>query len=367
MECELLPFHNWLVELRRHFHRFPEPAYQEEKTGAKICEILTSFHIPFHTGIGKTGIVARLKAKHPGKTIAFRADMDALKMEEANDLPYKSQHPGLMHACGHDGHITIALGIIRLMIESGWIENGQGESPVYFQPAEEGGAGAKAMLDSGFFDNEAVEAIFAGHVHPEYPTGDVSIVYGVSNAASDSFGIRLTGRGGHGAHPYQCKDVILIASYLIVQLQALVSREISALDSVVITIGKFHAGTASNIIPEHADIEGTIRTLNEDIRQKMFNRMRELLNGFELAYGISAAFHISERGYPVLNNHSELVKHAECCAKAVLGEDHVHSERPRMGAEDFAFFCRKWRGMMMGIGCHYPDRGFCYGLHSPHF
>ncbi len=366
MAFELLPFHNWLVDLRRHFHRYPEPAYQEEKTGAKICEILSLFNIPFHTGIGKTGIVARLKAKNRGKTLAFRADMDALKMDEANDIPYKSQHPGLMHACGHDGHITIALGIIRNLIENKWIENGQGEILFIFQPAEEGGAGAKAMLDSGFFDNEPVEAAFAGHMQPEYPAGDISITYGVSNAASDSFSIRLIGKGGHGAHPYQCKDVILIGAYLITQLQALVSREISALDSVVITIGQFHSGTASNIIPEHADLEGTIRTLDENIRQQIFRRIRELLNSFELAYGISASLNIPE-GYPMLVNNKALTEHAERCAKEVLGKAHVRYERPRMGAEDFAYFCNKWRGMMMGIGCNDPEKGFRYGLHSPYF
>jgi amidohydrolase len=366
VSVKLLPFHNWLVELRRHFHQFPELAYQEEKTAAKICEVLSSLNVPFQSGVGKTGIVAKLTAANPGPIIAFRADMDALKIEEVNDVPYKSRHPGLMHACGHDGHITIGLGIIRNLIGQGWRETGKGEIVFIFQPAEEGGAGAKAMIDSGVFDSISVDAIFAGHFHPEYPAGDVSIAHGTSNAAADSFRITLKGKGGHGAHPYQCKDVILIAAYLITQMQALVSREISALDSVVITIGKFHAGTASNIIPEEAVLDGTIRTLKEEIRQQTFRRIRELLNGLELAYGIFADLHIFD-GYPVLNNHLELAKHAEACAKAVLGQSHVHSERPRMGAEDFAYFCQRWRGMMMGIGCHDPEKGFQHGLHSPHF
>ncbi len=366
MSVNLLPFHDWLVKLRRHFHQFPELAYQEEKTAAKICEVLSSLDVPFQSNIGKTGIVAKLTAANPGQIIAFRADMDALKIEEANDLPYKSQHPGLMHACGHDGHITIGLGIIRNLIEQGWRETGKGEMVFIFQPAEEGGAGAKAMIDSGVFDSMPVDAIFAGHFHPEYPTGDVSIAHGTSNAAADSFRITLKGKGGHGAHPYQCKDVILIGAYLITQMQALVSREISALDSVVITIGRFHAGTASNIIPEEAVLDGTIRTLKEEIRQQTVRRIRELLNGIELAYGIFADLHIFD-GYPVLNNHPELAKHAQACADTILGQSHVHAERPRMGAEDFAYFCQRWRGMMMGIGCHDPAKGFQHGLHSPHF
>jgi len=279
MSVNLLPFHDWLVELRRHFHQFPELAYQEEKTAAKICGVLSSLDVPFQSGVGKTGIVAKLTAANPGPVIAFRADMDALKIEEANEVPYKSQHSGLMHACGHDGHITIGLGIIRNLIEQGWRETGKGEIVFIFQPAEEGGAGAKAMIDSGVFDSMPVDAIFAGHFHPEYPTGDVSIAHGTSNAAADSFRITLKGKGGHGAHPYQCKDVIVIGAYLITQMQALVSREISALDNAVITIGKFHAGTASNIIPEEAVLDGTIRTLTEEIRQQTFRRIRELLNG----------------------------------------------------------------------------------------
>ena len=192
-------FYNWLVELRRWFHRFPEPAYKEVKTAAKICETLDALNVPFHAGVGGTGVVARLRAKCPGTLIAYRADMDALTLEEKNNVPYKSRHQGVMHACGHDGHMTIALGVIRWLIENQWLQKGCGEIVFIFQPAEEGGAGAKAMLQSGIFDGVPIKAVFAGHMYPELPMGHIRLAPEISNAAADSIFIRLKGKGGHGA------------------------------------------------------------------------------------------------------------------------------------------------------------------------
>lgn len=363
---ELLPFHDWLVDIRRFFHQIPELAYKEHQTSEKICEILQSLDVPFQKGIAGTGVIARLKAKSSGKTVAFRSDMDALPIQELGDRPFKSKHPGLMHACGHDAHMTIAVGIIRGLKEKDWIHTGCGEIIFIFQPAEEGGAGAKAILDSGVLDSDRIVAIFGGHMLPEFPAGTVAITSGVSNAAADSIQIRLIGKGGHGAHPYQCKDVIVISAHLILQLQGLISREISALDSAVITIGSFHAGTASNIIPEQAVLLGTLRTLSSEIRAKMIRRIRELLDGLQTSYGISAELDITE-GYPLLINDPNLFEHTYRCAIDMLGKENVVLDRPRMGAEDFAFFCNKWKGMMVGIGCHDPQKGFIHGLHSPWF
>ncbi len=359
-------FHNWLAALRREFHQFPELQYQEEKTSAKICEVLTSLNIPFQAGIAGTGIAARVKAERKGVMVAFRADMDALPLTEANDVPYKSQRPGLMHACGHDAHIPIALGIIRWLKESGWTQTGSGEILFIFQPAEEGGAGARAMLNTGIFDSEPIKAVFAGHVLPELPAGDIGIAAETANAATNTLRIRLKGKGGHGAYPHQCKDPIVAGAHLVTQLQTVVSRNLPPLESAVVTIGRFHAGTASNIIPEEAFLEGTLRTLDPAVRKQSLKRIEEIVRGIGTAFDISADFE-SVEGYPLLRNDSGLVKHVCACAEEFLGADHVHIKKPSMGAEDFSYFCQKWGGVMVDLGCRDPKKEFQYGLHSPHF
>jgi amidohydrolase len=292
--------------------------------------------------------------------------MDALPLEEANDIPYKSQRKGFMHACGHDGHMAIALGVIRWLKESDWPQKGSGEIVFIFQPAEEGGAGAKAMLETGIFDSEPIEAVFAGHMHPEHPAGHIGIAPNVSNAAADNLIIHLKGKGGHGAHPHQCKDPIVAGAYLVTQLQALISRELPPLESAVISIGRFQAGTASNIIPEEAILQGTLRTLRPEIRIQIIERLKELVKGVSQTFDVSSTIEIIE-GYPVLVNDSQLVKHTTACAREILGADHVHSTLPRMGSEDFAYFCKKWGGVMVGLGCHDPLKGLQHGLHSCHF
>jgi amidohydrolase len=359
-------FFQWLVELRRFFHSFPEPAYKEKKTAAKICEILDALNVPFRSGIGQTGVVARLRAQRAGHMVAFRADMDALPLEEKNDVPYTSRNKGFMHACGHDGHMTVALGVIRWLVENRWPQNGSGEIIFIFQPAEEGGDGAKTMLNTGIFDNEPISAAFAGHMYPELPVGHIRLAPEISNAAADSFMIRLKGKGGHGAHPHHCKDPIVAGAYLVTQIQSLISRELPPLESAVITIGRFQAGTATNIIPEEAVLEGTLRTLTADIRKKMIERLEAMVEGAARSFGIGATLNITE-GYPVLVNDPQLVKHVATCAERVLGPDNVLRGLPRMGAEDFAYFCQKWGGVMVGLGCHDPAKGFQHSLHSPHF
>jgi amidohydrolase len=316
--------------------------------------------------VGETGILARLRAKNSGPLLAFRADMDALPIAEANDVSYRSQHHGLMHACGHDGHMTIALGVIKWLVESDWQNRGAGEILFIFQPAEEGGAGAKAMLDSGWLDSEPVAAVFAGHLHPERPAGDVGIADEISNASADTLSITLKDKGGHGAHPHQCKDPIVIGAHLVTQLQMLVSRELPPLESAVLTIGRFEAGTASNIIPEKAFMEGTLRTLRPEIRSQILARLKTLVEGVGVSYGITAELDVF-KGYPVLVNDSRVVAHTKRYARKVLGSSHVHTDLPRMGAEDFSYFSQQWPGVMVGLGCHDPQKGFQYGLHSSHF
>ncbi len=365
-DIQLLAFHDWLVDVRRELHKIPETGYQEKKTAAKICEYLDELAVPYQTDIGGTGVVARLAASRKGPTVAYRADMDALLLEESNEVAYKSQHPGKMHACGHDGHVTIALGIIRSLQEQGWRDNGCGEIIFFFQPAEEGGAGARAMLKTGLFDDEPVAAIFAGHVNPELPVGRMELIYGTAHAAADTIKFRIKGKGGHGASPHQCIDPIVAGAHLVTQLQMFTSRNLAPLDSAVISICKFEAGTAENIIPEEARLLGTLRTLTPEVQTMAVNRIKEMTQGLDQAFGVKTTFEFID-GYPAHVNDSNLVDFMKSCTREVLGDEGVHVGRARMGAEDYSFFCQKWPGVMLGIGCHDPQKGFQFPLHSPHF
>ncbi len=359
-------FHDWLTALRRRFHRIPELYFREKKTAAAICRVLDELQVPYDSGVAGTGVLARLKAGRPGPVVAFRADMDALPIQEAGEGDYRSQHEGVMHACGHDAHMTIALGIMRRLQEEHWLRSGRGEIIFFFQPAEEEGAGAKAMLDTGRFDSEPVAAIFAGHLTPELPVGHVELISGTAHAATNTLKIRIKGKGGHGATPHLCIDPIVAAAHLVIQLQVFVSRNLSPFESAVLTIGEFQAGTASNIIPEEVRLNGTLRTLSAQVRRDAIDRIEAMLRGLELAFGVEVEFRNLE-GYPVQINDADLVGFMASLATQQLGAEAVHLSNPHMGAEDFAYFCQKWPGVMVGLGCHNPDLGFQHALHSPHF
>ncbi|MFZ2446706.1 MAG: M20 family metallopeptidase [Syntrophobacteraceae bacterium] len=365
-EKSSLPFHDWLVGLRRYFHQYPELAYREEKTAEKIARVLGELGIGCKTGIGGTGILASLAASRAGPTLAIRADMDALPIEEKNDLPYRSKNAGVMHACGHDGHIAIALGTARSLVERKWAENGRGKVLFIFQPAEESGAGARAMLDSGAFDSESVDAVFAGHMHPQIPAGQIGIAPDVSNAASDNFVIKIVGKGGHGAHPHLGIDPIVAGSHLVTQIQTIIGRSVSPLDSAVVTVGKFHSGSARNIIPEEAVLEGTVRTLRPEVRERVLRRLKDLVEGIASGHGVSCDFSVMA-GYPLLRNDPKLVDYAMRTGAGVFGAGNMHSEGPRLGAEDFAYFALRWPGVLVRIGCRAPGAEVSRGLHSPWF
>jgi amidohydrolase len=222
------------------------------------------------------------------------------------------------------------------------------------------------MLDTGLFDGEAVKAVFAGHMNPELPVGAVELIYGTAHAATNTIRIRITGKGGHGASPHLCIDPIVAGAHLLTQLQTFTSRSLCPLDSAVLTIGEFHAGTAENIIPEEAELTGTLRTIGPEVRKLAIRRIEEMAGGLDRTFGVTTTLKIKD-GYPAHINDSEMVDHLKACVKDLLGANAVHMARPRMGAEDFAYFCQKWPGAMIGLGCHDPNKEFQYGLHSPHF
>jgi amidohydrolase len=271
-----------------------------------------------------------------------------------------------MHACGHDGHVTIVLGVIRAFVEEEWSTDGAGCLVFVFQPAEEGGAGALAMLETGTSALREVSAYFAGHLHPELPAGHIGLSASVSNAASDGIKIRLTGKGGHGAQPHLCVDPIVAGAHLVTQLQTIVSRSVHPLDSVVLTIGRFRAGTAPNVIPQEAVLLGTLRTLREEVRHLVLSRLQESVRGLESSHRVRAKLSVTS-GYPLLVNDEGMVQFTAARAKALLGEDQVHWEAARMGSEDFAYFLQRAPGVLVRLGCHDPNVGFRHGLHSPHF
>ena len=359
-------FSQWMTSLRRALHEIPETAFQETKTAALICDVLSRLKIPFQSKIAETGIVARLTGKRKGPTVVYRADMDALKIKELTGLPFASTHPENMHACGHDSHMTIALGIARRLVESGFEANGKGSVLFVFQPGEEGGGGAKVMLDTGVFDKDEISAAFAIHVQPELPVGHIGISKAAANAAVDHVTIKITGKGGHGAHPDQCRDPILPAAQILSQIQALINMETPASDPVVLTICQINAGTAFNVIPETLVMSGTLRTLSQVMREKMHSRLGELMGGMEKAMGVKAELLVDE-GYPVLVNSGDLVAHVLKSAPAVMPKENIHIRPPSMGSEDFAFFCEKWGGILVEMGCRDPEVDFRHGLHSPYF
>ena len=347
---------------RRDIHQHPELLYEVHRTAALVAERLRHFGCDeVVTGLGRTGVVGVIKGHKPAgegdvKVIGLRADMDALPIEEETNLPYASRTPGLMHACGHDGHTAMLLGAARYLAET---RNFAGDAVVIFQPAEEGGAGADAMIKDGLMDRFGIEQVYGMHNGPGIPVGSFAIRPGPIMAGGDAVAIRIEGRGGHAARPHTCIDSVLVGAELITALQSIVSRSVDPLQSAVISICEFHAGHARNVIPQTAELKGTVRSLTPKVRALVEKRVREVVAGVAQATGASLDL-TYDRGYPVTVNHVPQTDIAMRAAREVAGDANVHTMPPLMAGEDFAFMLEQRPGALIFCG-----NGDSAGLHHP--
>jgi amidohydrolase len=355
---------DWLVEIRRTIHMHPELGFEEVETSKLVSEWLQKFGLEVKRGMAKTGVVGLLKGRKPGRTVAIRADMDALAMDEANRVPYASQIKGKMHACGHDAHVTILLGVAKFF--SSVPDKVKGNIKWIFQPAEEGGGGGRIMVEEGVLENPKVDAIFGAHVFPLLPVGKVGIYEREGLAAADRFTIKIIGKGGHAASPHVSKDPILAAGHLITQIHSIVSRNVNPLESGVITIGKVSAGTASNIIPDEVELIGTVRSLNPQVREELKSRIEQVTQGIARSFSMDYRFDF-EYGYPVLINNSEMSKLVGLACSKGIGKENVEVVKPSMGGEDFAYYLEKVPGSYFRLGCRNEEKGLIHPYHSSLF
>jgi hippurate hydrolase len=356
--------HGEITAWRRDIHAHPELQYDVHRTAGTVADKLKGFGCDeVVTGIGRTGVVGVIRgAKRDGgagdgRVIGLRADMDALPIEEANDFPYKSTVPGKMHACGHDGHTAMLLGAARYLAET---RNFAGTAVVIFQPAEEGGAGGRAMVQDGLMERFAIEEVYGMHNYPGLPLGQFGIRPGPLMASADRLTIEIEGRGGHAARPHISVDPILVGAQIVNQLQSIVSRNVDPVDAAVISITVFRAGSADNVIPQTALLRGTARSLTPEVRDLLERRLHEVVEGTARLYGATAKI-TYKRDYPVTRNHERQAAFAASVAAGVVGQERVDADFPPvMGAEDFSFMLNARPGAFIFVG-----NGDTAGLHHP--
>ena len=350
-----------IVTLRRDIHREPELGFDTEKTAEKVLDALDGLPLEIQTGVAQNGVVATLGGGGGnGPTVALRADMDALPIHEATDLPFASEIDGKMHACGHDGHTSMLVVAARALCQDHLRERLSGTVRFVFQPAEEGYAGGRAMIEEGVAED--VRQIFALHLWPGLKFGVAATKAGPIMAASDAFEIKVKGSGGHGAMPHLTTDAVAIATQIVTALQTIVSREVDPVEPAVLTVGEIGAGSAFNIIPETARLGGTVRTLNAELRERMPERIEELARG--IAKGMRGDVKLDyDFSYPVTRNDADAARLALGVAGELFGEERaVELDNPSMGAEDFAFFLEKVPGAFIWLGV-----GDVSNLHTPQF
>ena len=352
-----------VVGWRRYLHRNPELSFHEEKTAQFVYETLGSFGDLELSRPTKTSVVARLIGAKPGRTLAIRADMDALPIEEENSFEFASKNPGVMHACGHDGHTAMLLGTAKIL--RGLKNKINGEVRFLFQHAEElYPGGAEEMVEAGVMDG--VDAVVGIHLWAPMEVGKVGVAYGPFMAAPDTFWITITGRGGHAAMPHQAVDSIAIGAQVVTNLQHVVSRNIDPLDNAVVSVTKFTGGTTHNVIPGTVEMLGTVRTLDPGVREKMPEIMERVVKGITEAHGASYGFEY-QFGYRPVINDEEVTRVIEETVREVLGDETLEVMRPNMGGEDFSAFQQKAPGTFFYVGAGNEDKGIIHPHHHPRF
>ena len=335
------------IQLRRDIHRHPELAFEEHRTSELVASKLETWGYSVHRGLGGTGVVGTLQRGNSKRSLGLRADMDALPIQEKTGLDWASQSPGLMHACGHDGHTAMLLAAAQALAEDGGFN---GTLHVIFQPAEEGGGGAVRMMQDGLFELFPCDAIFAMHNMPGVPAGHFVFREGPAMASSDYVTIRVHGTGGHGAMPHRCADPLVAASSIVLALQTVVSRNVDPLETAVVTVGALHAGQANNVIPALATLELSVRALRPDVRLLLESRIKSLVAAQAESFGVTAEIDWKP-GYCVLVNSAKETDFARQVALNMLGADKVTLQGPAItGSEDFAFMLEKVPGSYLLIG-----------------
>jgi len=355
---------NQIIELRELLHSQPELAHREFLTNKILLEHLQKLDLDIKSPVAGTGIIATLKGKHRGKTVAIRADMDALPIQEENNLPFKSLNDGIMHACGHDAHMSMVYGAINVL--SDLKDQFEGNVKFIFQPAEEEGTlgGAKPMIEEGALDD--VDYILGMHVWEDLAEGKIGYKQGPLLASADIFNALIIGKGGHAASPHMAVDPIVISARIIESLQTIVSREIDPLESVVITVGSINGGSAPNIIPEKVELKGTIRTLNNEIRNTMEQRLKRIFEG--ITQSSNATFDLRYNyGYPATINDKRVTEIVKESLSNLLGVNNIVEIKPTLAGEDFSYYLQKVPGTYLVLGIYNEKLGYIFPTHNPKF
>ncbi|MBW2305518.1 MAG: amidohydrolase [Deltaproteobacteria bacterium] len=353
-----------MVRWRRDFHQHPELMHQEHRTSEAIASVLGEIGLEVWSGLAGTGVISLVEGKKTGKTVGLRADIDALPIQEATGLPFASKNRGIMHACGHDVHMAILLGAAKILRR--FQETLNGCVKLIFQPAEEDGSGAKAMIKEGVLKDPPVDVILATHVWPGLEVGQVGLLPDVAFASSDTIQMEYRGPGGHGAHPEATRDPILAAAHLVVATQSVISRNVNPLESAVVSFGIIQGGTAHNIIPDSVMLKGTVRCLDSEVRRELKERIQVLSEKIAQAFGVEHNFQYLQ-GVPVLRNSPSVNRWIAGLFERMLSKEKVSLQRPSMGSEDFAYYLNKSPGAIFRLGCAPPGESGRYFLHTDCF